>query len=70
MPLESDTHKVTNLFVFLFLFFLIFIFDQKYYILDMEGTLSKWTNVMHGWQHRYFVLNDDVLCYYTLKYFF
>lgn len=31
----------------------------------MEGTLSKWTNVMHGWQHRYFVLNDDVLCYYT-----
>nr|CAD2160054.1 unnamed protein product [Meloidogyne enterolobii] len=33
----------------------------------MEGTLSKWTNVMHGWQHRYFVLNDDVLCYYTSK---
>ncbi|KAF7638107.1 Oxysterol-binding protein [Meloidogyne graminicola] len=33
----------------------------------MEGILSKWTNVMHGWQHRYFVLNDDVLCYYTSK---
>ncbi|KAL3082390.1 hypothetical protein niasHT_038456 [Heterodera trifolii] len=33
----------------------------------MEGTLSKWTNVVHGWQHRYFVLNDDALCYYTSK---
>ncbi|KAI1713927.1 oxysterol-binding protein domain-containing protein [Ditylenchus destructor] len=33
----------------------------------MEGSLSKWTNMVQGWQYRYFVLNDDVLCYYTSK---
>uniref|UniRef100_A0A915EP71 Oxysterol-binding protein n=1 Tax=Ditylenchus dipsaci TaxID=166011 RepID=A0A915EP71_9BILA len=33
----------------------------------MEGSLNKWTNMVHGWQYRYFVLNDDVLCYYTSK---
>uniref|UniRef100_A0A914DLY0 Oxysterol-binding protein n=1 Tax=Acrobeloides nanus TaxID=290746 RepID=A0A914DLY0_9BILA len=33
----------------------------------MEGPLSKWTNVVHGWQYRWFVLNDDVLCYYTSR---
>jgi len=24
-----------------------------------EGQLSKWTNVMKGWQYRWFVLNPD-----------
>lgn len=33
----------------------------------MEGTLSKWTNVVHGWQYRYFVLNDDSLRYFTSR---
>ncbi|MFH4977221.1 hypothetical protein AB6A40_003930 [Gnathostoma spinigerum] len=33
----------------------------------MEGPLSKWTNVVHGWQYRWFVLNDDTLCYYTSR---
>ena len=33
----------------------------------MEGPLSKWTNVVHGWQFRWFVLNDDVLCYFTSR---
>ena len=33
----------------------------------MEGALSKWTNLVQGWQYRYFVLNDDVLCYYTSR---
>ncbi|VDK46304.1 unnamed protein product [Anisakis simplex] len=33
----------------------------------MEGPLSKWTNVVHGWQYRWFVLGDDTLCYYTSK---
>lgn len=33
----------------------------------MEGPLSKWTNVVHGWQYRWFVLNDDVLCYFTSR---
>ena len=30
------------------------IFRQK-----MEGQLSKWTNLMKGWQYRWFVLNSD-----------
>ncbi|VDN01872.1 unnamed protein product [Thelazia callipaeda] len=33
----------------------------------MEGPLSKWTNVVHGWQYRWFVLRDDALYYYTSK---
>ncbi|XP_063225170.1 oxysterol-binding protein-related protein 9 isoform X2 [Bacillus rossius redtenbacheri] len=35
----------------------------------MEGTLSKWTNVMKGWQYRYFVLDDNagLMSYYTSK---
>ncbi|CAD5207877.1 unnamed protein product [Bursaphelenchus okinawaensis] len=34
---------------------------------DMEGSLSKWTNVVQGWQYRYFVLNEDSLSYYTSR---
>ncbi|XP_041358161.1 oxysterol-binding protein-related protein 9-like isoform X2 [Gigantopelta aegis] len=35
----------------------------------MEGPLSKWTNVMKGWQYRWFVLdeNSGILSYYTSK---
>ncbi|XP_050305618.1 oxysterol-binding protein-related protein 9 isoform X2 [Anthonomus grandis grandis] len=35
----------------------------------MEGSLSKWTNVMKGWQYRWFVLDDNsgLLSYYTSK---
>ena len=35
----------------------------------MEGPLSKWTNVVRGWQYRWFVLDDDVglLSYYTVS---
>ncbi|CAL4074848.1 unnamed protein product, partial [Meganyctiphanes norvegica] len=35
----------------------------------MEGPLSKWTNVMKGWQYRWFVLDDSagLLSYYTSK---
>lgn len=34
----------------------------------MEGSLSKWTNVMKGWQYRWFVLDDNagLLSYYTV----
>ena len=34
----------------------------------MEGVLSKWTNVMKGWQFRWFVLDDNIglLSYYTV----
>ncbi len=28
------------------------------------GSLNKWTNMLHGWQERYFVLKDGVLSYY------
>lgn len=35
----------------------------------MEGPLSKWTNVMKGWQYRWFVLDDNagLLSYYTSR---
>ncbi|XP_065167582.1 oxysterol-binding protein-related protein 9 [Atheta coriaria] len=35
----------------------------------LEGSLSKWTNVMKGWQYRYFVLDatSGLLSYYTSK---
>ncbi|XP_014663478.1 PREDICTED: oxysterol-binding protein-related protein 9-like [Priapulus caudatus] len=35
----------------------------------MEGPLSKWTNVMKGWQYRWFVLDEGtgLLSYYTSK---
>lgn len=37
----------------------------------MEGPLSKWTNVMKGWQYRWFVLdyNAGLLSYYTVSLF-
>lgn len=35
----------------------------------LEGTLSKWTNVMKGWQNRWFVLEVEtsLLSYYTVS---
>uniref|UniRef100_A0A915ICU7 PH domain-containing protein n=1 Tax=Romanomermis culicivorax TaxID=13658 RepID=A0A915ICU7_ROMCU len=35
----------------------------------MEGPLSKWTNVLEGWQYRWFVLDETagILTYYTSK---
>ncbi|CEF67157.1 Oxysterol-binding protein-related protein 9 [Strongyloides ratti] len=33
----------------------------------MEGPLSKWTNLVHGWQYRWFVLQNDILVYYTSR---
>eukprot|EP00111_Clytia_hemisphaerica_P005510 TCONS_00015986-protein len=35
----------------------------------MEGPLTKWTNVVQGWQYRWFVLDDHtgLLSYYTSK---
>lgn len=34
----------------------------------MEGTLSKWTNMMQGWQNRHFFLDEHagILSYYTV----
>ena len=38
----------------------------------MEGTLSKWTNVMKGWQYRWFVLDENagLFSYYTRKIYY
>lgn len=38
----------------------------------IEGSLSKWTNVMKGWQYRWFVLDDNagLLSYYTVSYYY
>jgi hypothetical protein len=35
----------------------------------IEGPLSKWTNVMKGWQYRWFVLDEvsGLLSYYTVS---
>ena len=35
----------------------------------VEGPLSKWTNVMNGWQYRWFVLDQSagLLSYYTVS---
>jgi len=34
-----------------------------------EGPLSKWTNVIQGWQYRFFVLDptQGMLIYYTVN---
>lgn len=36
--------------------------------LSYEGTLSKWTNYLHGWQSRYLVLRDGTLSYYKSEF--
>ena len=35
----------------------------------MEGSLSKWTNMVQGWQYRWFVLDENagLLSYYTVS---
>jgi len=37
--------------------------------ISIEGPLSKWTNVVSGWQYRWFVLDEGagVLWYYTVS---
>lgn len=34
----------------------------------MEGALTKWTNMVNGWQARWFVLDDNagLLSYYIV----
>jgi len=31
---------------------------------ELQGTLSKWTNYIHGWQYRYIALKEGSLVYY------
>ncbi|EPB79292.1 hypothetical protein ANCCEY_01585 [Ancylostoma ceylanicum] len=37
------------------------------FAVQMEGPLSKWTNMVHGWQYRWFRLEEDALLYYTSR---
>lgn len=39
-------------------------FDEEVPLPELKGTLSKWTNYLHGWQDRYIVLKDGTLSYY------
>ena len=36
--------------------------------ISYEGTLSKWTNYLHGWQSRHLVLRDGTLYYYKSEF--
>lgn len=31
---------------------------------QLTGVLNKWTNYLHGWQERYFVLKEGTLTYF------
>lgn len=31
---------------------------------QLSGVLHKWTNYLHGWQERYFVLKEGTLTYF------
>ena len=35
---------------------------------NMKGTLNKWTNYLHGWQERYFMVGGGILSYYKSEY--
>ena len=36
--------------------------------ISLDGTLSKWTNYLHGWQDRYFILRDGTLSYFKSEF--
>lgn len=38
--------------------------DPRVGPLTETGCVSKWTNMLHGWQERYLVLKDGILTYY------
>jgi len=33
-----------------------------------KGNLNKWTNYLHGWQERYFVVSDGIVSYYKSEF--
>ncbi|XP_058940888.2 ceramide transfer protein-like [Pocillopora verrucosa] len=35
---------------------------------ELQGTLSKWTNYLHGWQERWVVLSNGTLSYYKSEF--
>ncbi|CAH8509590.1 unnamed protein product [Dicrocoelium dendriticum] len=38
--------------------------EEAWAPMPVRGVLSKWTNLLHGWQERYFVLSDGTLVYF------
>ncbi|KAL5004461.1 hypothetical protein ScPMuIL_017917 [Solemya velum] len=38
--------------------------DYESSLPELQGTLSKWTNYLHGWQDRHIVLKEGTLSYY------
>jgi len=39
-------------------------YDAEHHLPELAGTLSKWTNYIHGWQDRYIVLKNGTISYY------
>ena len=39
-------------------------YEDEHSLPELHGTLSKWTNYIHGWQSRYIVLKEGTLSYY------
>ncbi|XP_013788859.1 collagen type IV alpha-3-binding protein-like [Limulus polyphemus] len=39
-------------------------FENEAQSSELQGTLSKWTNYIHGWQSRYIILKNGALSYY------
>ncbi|XP_029649707.1 ceramide transfer protein isoform X3 [Octopus sinensis] len=39
-------------------------FEDEGHLPEKHGTLSKWTNYLHGWQDRYVVLKDGTFSYF------
>jgi len=39
-------------------------YDAESRLPELAGTLSKWTNYIHGWQDRYIVLKNGTISYY------
>ena len=39
-------------------------YEHEHHLPELHGTLSKWTNYIHGWQGRYICLKDGTLSYY------
>lgn len=44
-------------------------FKRSEMAIKLEGPLTKWTNVVQGWQYRWFVLDEyaALLSYYTVS---
>ena len=40
------------------------VLPQTVPVLSKRGTLSKWTNYLHGWQERYFNVAEGIMSYF------